>query len=114
MRMLAVAALGFLLMSCEQPSTEAYVGAMEKLALIVQRHERDCDGMGRALKSFIERDGTAIRDYQAHQNRLPKKHRAKLEARPYGPRLRRAMERIIPGHQRCLEHDSVREAFLLL
>lgn len=111
--MIAIGAL-LLLAACEKPSTEAYVRATEKLALIVERHERDCTSMGRALKRFIEKEGGAIRDYQAHQNRLPKKHRAKLEARPYGPRLRRAMERMVPGHQRCLEHDAVREAFLLL
>lgn len=96
---------------CHRPSTEAYVAALEELAEITSRYERDCEQMAGAIREFLKQRGEPLRDYQAHAHRLSKKERQTLEGPKYGPRIRKAMDRLAPGHERCLGNRSIAAAF---
>lgn len=113
--MLARAAFAVLLLGlvgCSKPSTEAYVVATERLATIVDRYAHNCDQMAEALDQFMRDEAEPIRTYQAHQTRLDRGEKDELEHPPYERRIHRAMEKLVPGHQACLEHPGVRAAFM--
>ena len=99
------------LTSCSRPSTEAYVRALEKMAELSDNHQDNCQSMGRALSNYLERHGDVIRDYQDYIRRMPDAERKELENERFGPRVRRAMKRMIPGHKRCMKDDDVRKAY---
>lgn len=107
----ALLAAGVLLGACARPSIEAYVEALERMAVVVEAHRNDCDAMGRALARFLEREGEPIRTYQAHSSRLTHAERAELEGPRYGPRVQAAMARLVPGHRRCDRNSAVRKAY---
>ncbi len=68
--------------------------------------------MGRALLQYLNGEKSRIiRDYQDHLRRLAPSDRDLLSTSSLKPRVKHAMERLVPGSKKCAEDAGVAEAY---